>query len=253
MELSQDDFRRIAQILADMDVWRNVQGRLQFTEEVFAGSPRRKDILSHLNLDGRPRGTAIQTVRYLADFGQDRPGQETLGLLINTMIEYKGLGDDADYLQSVLTRYSLNAEPITNHTSEGHTMPVDPIILIGFLLEVGRWAKSELSEHWTLQREQQQTDLTDKTDTQATLPAQLADLPPREVERVTKLIERRRDAIHRARNAKLADREEYDAQRLSKAAFEQRESEHNRTIQQMLDEIETDLEDLGFDVERKPA
>ena len=50
-----------------------------------------------------------------------------------------------------------------------------------------------------------------------------------------------------------ADREEYDQQRLARAAFEQREAEHNRTIKQMMDEIEADLGDLGFDVERSPV
>ena len=131
---------------------------------------------------------------------------------------------------------------------------MDSSILIGFLIEVGRWAKTELSEIWKLRRKQQATDLTDEAAVETALPEQIegivAEKSTREVQRITNLIERKRDAIDRARNAKLADREEYDAQKLTKSAFEQREREHNRTIRQMLNEIEIDLDSLGFDVDR---
>ena len=136
-------------------------------------------------------------------------------------------------------------------------MALDSAILIGFLVEVGRWAKFELSERWKLRRAQQESDLTNKTEAEATLPAQIESIAteksPQEVERIILLIERKREVIDRTRNALLADREEYDQQRITRSAFEQREKEHKRTIQQMLDEIADDLHDLGFEVEREPA
>ncbi len=136
-------------------------------------------------------------------------------------------------------------------------MIVEPSILVGFLLEIGRWAKSELSEIWKLRRDQQTMDLTNKAEVEAALPVQIGHIAAtkksQEVERVVALIERKRDAIFRTHNAKLADREEYDAQRLTKAAFEQREIAHNKTIQQMLEEIASNLEELGFEVERAPV
>ena len=125
-------------------------------------------------------------------------------------------------------------------------------LLIGFLIEVGRWAKGELGERWKLRREQQSADLTDRQQVEQRVPEMLqAAGSPQRIDETIRLIERKRDAIYRARNAKLADREEYDAQRLTRAAFEQREADHNRTIWQMLDEIEADLADLGLDVERE--
>lgn len=147
----------------------------------------------------------------------------------------------------------IHALSTTKSPMKGHKMTVESGLLVGFLLEVGRWAKSELSERWKLHREQQTADMTSKSEVEAQVPAQLEALPPREVERITALIERKRNAIDRARHAKLADREEYDAQKLTKAALEQREKEHNRMIRQMLDEIENDLNDLGFEVERGTA
>ncbi|TVR25454.1 MAG: hypothetical protein EA396_00065, partial [Anaerolineaceae bacterium] len=133
-------------------------------------------------------------------------------------------------------------------------MTLESLALVGFLVEVGRWAKRELSEKWKVSRAQQETVLTDKVQVETTVPDQLksiiAEKSEHEVMRIVALIERKRDAIDRARHAKLADREEHDAQKLTKAAFEQRTKEHNSTIQQMLDDIADDLNDLGFDVER---
>lgn len=136
-------------------------------------------------------------------------------------------------------------------------MALEPGILMGFLLEIGRWAKSELRERWKLRRDQQTADLTKKAEVDATVPKMLQAAAnassAKRVQETIDLIERKRDAINRARNAKLADREQLDRQEILQSAFEQLEKKHNRTIQQMMDEIEADLNDLGFDVEREPV
>jgi hypothetical protein len=151
----------------------------------------------------------------------------------------------------------IHALTATPSAPKGQDMTMDPSILVGFLFEVGRWAKSELKERWEVRREQQSADLTKKAEVEQAVPAMLqaaaSASSPRRVQETIDLIERKRDAIDRARNAKLADREQLDRQELLQASFEQLEKKHNRTIKQMLDEIAADLNDLGFDVERSKA
>lgn len=130
---------------------------------------------------------------------------------------------------------------------------MDSSLLIGFLIEIGRWAKSELSERWEMHREQQTADMTSKTEVETQISAQLEALAPHEVERITALIERKRDAIDRARNAKLTHREERERGEITENMFVLRVKKEDETIRLMLDEIENDLNDLGFEVERGTA
>jgi V8-like Glu-specific endopeptidase len=111
IQLSADDFDQLAVILAAVPEFRTVQGRLDFLDDVFAGSPRRADVLSLLNLDGAPRGVAVRVIARLTQFGQDEPGRETLGVLINKLLTYIGGGAEADFLRDLFARYPLHAEP----------------------------------------------------------------------------------------------------------------------------------------------
>src|SRR5579859_3937980 len=126
---------------------------------------------------------------------------------------------------------------------------------ISFLIEIGRWAKSELSERWKLRHKQMEIDLSDKEKVEADMPTLLqATTMTRsegEIARTWSLIERRREAINRARNAKLADQEEFDRKELPQSAFEERLKKHTEVIKQMLDENKSDLESLGFTVKRE--
>jgi V8-like Glu-specific endopeptidase len=45
-------------------------------------------------------------------FGQDQPGRETLGVLINKLIASLGGGDDADFLRGLLARYPFATFPV---------------------------------------------------------------------------------------------------------------------------------------------
>ena len=80
--------------------------------DVFAGSARKKDILPQIDLDGTPRSTAIRVIHRLATFGQDEPGRESLGVLINKLITYLGGGDDPDFLCDLLIRYPFTTQPV---------------------------------------------------------------------------------------------------------------------------------------------
>jgi len=237
-------FDRIVQaLLPEMD---DPATRKALIESALYGSP----ILQKIQWDGAARPFTVRLVRQLHEYGEIALGKPALVALLE---EVKAqIGEERQKQIDTLIQELSSSSQIP---TKGHKMAVEPGILIGFLLEVGRWAKSELSERWKLRREGQSADLTSRPQVEQTVNATLqspASNPKRTQETVL-LIERKRDAIDRARNAKLADREEYDGQKLALSAFEQREKDHNRLIRQMMDEIESDLNDLGFDVEREPA
>jgi len=131
---------------------------------------------------------------------------------------------------------------------------IDEAVAVGFLIEIGRWAKSELNERWTVRRKQQHADLSNQEQATVELPRLIQDAAVGrgaiEAERTWALIQRKRDAVYRARNAKLADGEERGRQELTQAAYEERTIRHDGDIKQLLNEIEGDLESLGFTVER---
>jgi V8-like Glu-specific endopeptidase len=112
IKLSPDDFDRLAGILRQHGEWQSVHGRIAFMADVFAGSPRSEDILAQLDLDGTPRATGVRVIDRLSKFGQDEPGRESLGVLINKLIAYLGGGDDADFLREMLGRYRLTTKPV---------------------------------------------------------------------------------------------------------------------------------------------
>lgn len=112
MQLLTADFDRLVSILSGQPDWRSERDRLRFVSDIFAGSSREKDILSLLDLGGTPRGAAVTLVTFLQDFGQDEPGRETLGLMINKLLAYLGYGDDADFLRGLLQRYPFVTRPV---------------------------------------------------------------------------------------------------------------------------------------------
>lgn len=128
-------------------------------------------------------------------------------------------------------------------------------ILVEFLIEVGRWAKNELSERWKLRRKQGEIDLLKqeevRTDGAYYISSLINERSMLETQEIIQLISRKRDAILRAQSAKLADREEFDAQKITKSAFEYRTRENNETIKEMLGEIQQDLEKLGIRIIRE--
>ena len=112
-QLARADFDRLVGLLAALPEFRTETRRLDLLDDVFAGSPRRADLLGLLDLSGAPRGAAVRVVTRLAQFGQDEPGQETLGLLINKLLEYQGGGAEAEFLRDLFRRYPLSGQPVS--------------------------------------------------------------------------------------------------------------------------------------------
>ena len=110
-QLTSTDSDQLATILATLPEFRSSSRRIDFLDDVFAGSTRQQDILSLIDVDGAPRGTAVRLINRLTNFGQDEPGQETLGVLINKLLTYVGSGPEADFLRRLFDRYPLKTTP----------------------------------------------------------------------------------------------------------------------------------------------
>jgi S1-C subfamily serine protease len=118
--LTSDDVDKVVSVLAGLPQFRAVQGRVDLLTDVFAGTPRGEDIIASLDLDGPPRSVAVRVVRQLQLFGQDEPGREALGVLINKALSYLGAGERAETLRDVLRRYPFTVPP----TADGFAMGV---------------------------------------------------------------------------------------------------------------------------------
>ena len=111
VQLTTEDFNQLTNILRQLPDFRTVDRRVDLLDDVFAGSPRRNDVLGLLSVDGTPQAVAVRLITRLTQFGQDEPGQETLGVLLNKLLVYSGGGDEADFLRSLFSRYALKGTP----------------------------------------------------------------------------------------------------------------------------------------------
>jgi hypothetical protein len=114
IQLTQPDFEHLVTLLSQHSDWLSTQARVDLMRDVFAGSPRRATILGGLNLDGAPRLAAVRVIDELASFGMDEPGRESLGVLVNKLIAYKGDGAEVDFLRDLLHRYPFATRPIAS-------------------------------------------------------------------------------------------------------------------------------------------
>ena len=112
-QLAPNDFNQLASLLATLPEFRATDRRIDFLDDVFAGSSRQHDILGRLNLDGQARGVAVRVINTLMSFGQDEPGQETLGVLLNKLLNYIGGGSEADFIRGLFERYPLTGTPVS--------------------------------------------------------------------------------------------------------------------------------------------
>ncbi|UCC52050.1 MAG: PQQ-like beta-propeller repeat protein, partial [Anaerolineaceae bacterium] len=107
VQLSREDFDRLATILAQMPEFRSISSRSDFFLDVFIGTPMQERLMSMLNLDGSPRIVAVRAIAALTRFGQDKPGRETLGMLLNRLLDYMGGGSNAEFVRGLFERYPL--------------------------------------------------------------------------------------------------------------------------------------------------
>ncbi len=96
IQLSKEDFDQLADILTRQQIWLMEPSRWAFTLDMLAGSPRKDDLQGSLDLAGNGRGAAVKMINKLATFGQDAPGRESLGVLINHLMREVGGGTGFD-------------------------------------------------------------------------------------------------------------------------------------------------------------
>ena len=201
-------------------------------------------VLGQIDWRGAAATFTIRLLRTLDEYGSCEPGKPAIVALLETLRAQVGTNKQAEI--DILIN--------TMAQTKGDAHMIDEAVAVGFLIEIGHWAKSELSEQWTIRRKQQHADLSNQEQATVELPRLIQDAAVGrgaiEAERTWALIQRKRDAVYRARNAKLADGEERGRQELTQAAYEERTIRHDGDIKQLLNEIEGDLESLGFTVER---
>jgi len=130
---------------------------------------------------------------------------------------------------------------------------------ISFLMDIGRWAASELKERWTLARQKKddtqiQVDLSEpeqaRQQAETLLQDAASDQGAAQVERVLGLIERKRDLIFEWKEMKLDNEREYNHQVIARSTLRLRQKELGQKISDTLGEIEADLKGLGVQVEK---
>jgi V8-like Glu-specific endopeptidase len=126
-QLRPEDRSRLIDLLIARPEFRFPERRDAFIEEMLVGSPRKGHIQGQIIFDGPPRQFAGHLLTVLTQFGQDEPGQEVLGLLLNHLLPYLGGSPDADFLHDLFTRYPLKTNPVATRTMpawRGHESPM---------------------------------------------------------------------------------------------------------------------------------
>jgi V8-like Glu-specific endopeptidase len=109
VQLVQDDFQRLVGIVAKDDSFRSVTGRARLVAGALEGSPRADDVLLSLDLDGAPRGVAVEVIRRLSSFGRITADKESLGIFLNYLLFFKGEEDEeAAFIRGLFETYALD-------------------------------------------------------------------------------------------------------------------------------------------------
>ena len=133
---------------------------------------------------------------------------------------------------------------------------------LSFLFEIGRWAASELKERWKLARKKKsatepaEVDLSkpkEEVDLQseALLQDAAAELGSAKVAQVLDHIGRKRNLIFEWKEIKVDNEEEANRGMLARSALRLRQKELDKKIVQTMTGIETDLKELGVQVEKE--
>jgi S1-C subfamily serine protease len=115
VQLTQNDFQRLVGIIAKDDSFAGVTARRRLVADALEGSTRAADILSQIDLDGTPRGVAVEVVRRLSNFGRVVADKEALGIFLNYLLFFKGEEDeDAAFIRGLFEIYSLDKPIISS-------------------------------------------------------------------------------------------------------------------------------------------
>jgi V8-like Glu-specific endopeptidase len=119
VQLQRSDFLRLVKIVQGLPDFANMRDRRRLVVGALEGEPHAGTILAGLDLDGRPRGIAVEVIKSLADFGQVAYGKEALGVFLNEILDIIGEGEDADFIRSLVDTYSLD-KPVARNLTVVH-------------------------------------------------------------------------------------------------------------------------------------
>jgi V8-like Glu-specific endopeptidase len=113
--LSADDFDTLVTLLADLPSFQTETRRWDFINDVLSASPEQAKIRRLLELSGIPRGAAVRVVTDFKQFGQDIPGREIIGILINKLLEgYIFDPEPVAFLRGLFDKYPLDKPVIAS-------------------------------------------------------------------------------------------------------------------------------------------
>lgn len=108
IQLSQEEFRRLASIVQSLPDFSNVRDRRRLVAGALEGVPRAETVLARLDLDGAPMAVAVEVLRFLAHFGQVAYGKEGLGVFLNYILPFAE-DTDATFITGLFETYPLDA------------------------------------------------------------------------------------------------------------------------------------------------
>jgi hypothetical protein len=125
VNLTQSDFQQLVRIVQRQPSFASEGQRRNLVALAFGIGGRAEIILAQLDLSGNAMNAAITLVNFLIQYGQIERGVAALGVLIDQLLANMGLGDDADFLADVITRYKLvDKPPITPLAIPSNPSPV---------------------------------------------------------------------------------------------------------------------------------
>lgn len=219
------------------------QGRRALVESALFGSP----VLVLLQWEGAARPFTVRLIRQLDDFGEYEAGRPALVALLQELHEQVGHNRQAEITQLIRRLTPQGAS----------TMSIEAAGFM-FLIEVGRWATTELQERWRLRRREQSIQL-DQLDGEADLREQIepvmteiiAEKGEKEVRHRLELIEEKRELIRSWERSKVSDQRSAQLGRMTDDVVAARARDFNQQIERTLRDIEHDLEKLGFTVDKE--
>ncbi|NER20896.1 MAG: trypsin-like peptidase domain-containing protein [Symploca sp. SIO1C2] len=107
IQLSQPDFRRLTSIIQKLPDFANVRDRIRLVAGALEGVPQVDVILGGLDLDGAPRGTSVEVVRFLSEYGQVAYGKEALSVFLNYIQPFTS-DEDSEFILELFQKYPLD-------------------------------------------------------------------------------------------------------------------------------------------------
>lgn len=206
----------------------------------------------------RPQIPATLVIRGICDMADERKSDDWQAYAAHAVAAFT-----ISFLKSGPVEPLTKAQPEETPSPNVTTGRSDHVRneVASLLVDIGKWAASELKERWVLVRQKEGEEEATELDlsrpreqvdrvSEALLQDVAAERGVAQVERVLILIERKRGLILEWKEMKLDNEEAFNRQELDRAAYRLKQQELDQKIAQAMTEIEADLYELGVQVQR---